>query len=146
VLLFAALYLATSFFNRSLSRWAYGKCMLVLLASHALKIHSSYGTPVSWRSWAAVKAWLARVMASSDGQYAALALTAAGNAPQCPLLVPFVVAAAYALGGALQESGWSSHRLWQQHGAPLYAKMAAHRPAVQEHVAQSEVFLGELVC
>ena len=138
ILVFSIIYLQP--LQRSWSYWAYSKLMIMLVVSQALKVHTAHGLPQSW-SLDAIKAWLMRVMPTSDMQYFLLAFAAAPNRPVTALLPPFMVLAAYNLAAFLSEA-CAGQPLWQQHGAPLYRKMQAKQQQALAFVAQAEIMLG----
>lgn len=141
IVLFSFIYLQP--LSRSWSVWAYSKLVMILVFSQGLKVHTAHGLPAAF-SLDAIKAWLMRVLPTSDAQYFLLAFAAAGSGPQTAVLPPFLVLAMYSLMQFLADVA-GGHPLWQRHGAHIHRLMLAKQQVALGFNAQSEIALGFLL-
>ncbi|KAF8072486.1 CIAO1 [Scenedesmus sp. PABB004] len=128
-------------FSLRLATWAYLRLALAVLACQALKVHAAQGLPRSLADLAALRAWAARVLSHTDGQWALLAGAAAATAraPFTPLVMPWATV-------ALVNVAWFAHEHHRAHpvwaalrGEALFAWLASRQAAVGLWVAQSEI-------
>lgn len=122
-----------------LSRWAWRRLTLALLARQALAVVSAHGTPAM--TLPGLQAWAVRVAASADGHYALLALGLALAQPFAPLLTPFLISCTYGLLDYCAAHHASSP-LWTQYGARAAAALGPLAASARAAAVRAEQLAG----
>ncbi len=122
-----------------LSRWAWRRLTLALLARQLVAVVSAHGSPGT--SLHGLRIWATRLATASDGHYALLALGLVMAQPFAPLLTPFLVSCAYGLLDYCAAHHAASP-LWSKYGVRAAALLGPHAAAARAAAARAEQLAG----